>query len=316
MKREEMQQKLLNVHKNEIVGSFFVNTADQDYILARIAHDGKMGNAFFWAAGQAIEKYLKASLLLNGKSSIKDGNDKEYSHDLIRLFNDVNKYASDLFPERLTEPSQFEAPSWLEEAPLEFLERIKRYTNPDGRYNLFGCELSSQDLFHLDQFVFAARRVAFRLDAYPYITEPDPSLPSVFPSTVREKLMRHPEYQPRRDGRLDKIIKAGPNHALYDAALNSNYLFAPSDYKHKKIRLYSHSESSALWNAVGLPLDIFRQNPNRLNAEDAEPFAELADWIVENIKLPKPLKDDLRKASTEFRERASSILSPKPKETQ
>ena len=289
---KEEKQRYFNISKNEVVTRLFVNTADQDYILARIAHHGKMCNGFFWAAGQAIEKYLKASLLLNGKSS------KGYGHNLVRLFEDVNQYASDLFPERLTEPLQFEGPFWQEETPLEFLERIKTGTDPNSRYNLFGYHLSREDLFHLDQFVFAARSVAFRLCS---------------------------KHQRSSKDFLDKIAKADSNHILYDAALNYNFPFAPHDYKHKKTPLvYSRSESSVLSMMIGLPLEILQQNPisSHASAEDAESVAELADWIVKNIELPSCLSQDLcnartilRKRATAFRKRTST-LPPKQKETE
>ena len=197
--------------KNEVVTHFFVNTADQDYILARISHHGDIVNGFFWAAGQAIEKYLKASLLLNGKSS------KGYSHDLVKLFEAVNQYASDLFPERLTKPPQLKTEFFNgEETPVEFLKRIEPYTDPNSRYNIFGYCLSPGDLFYLDQFIFAARRVAFRLDARAS-------------RTVHEMLVSLPKYQPRK-GLLDKII-TDSNHKFYDAVLHFNFPFAPDCYE-------------------------------------------------------------------------------------
>ena len=159
----------IEVLKNNLVSRLFVNTADQDYALARIAHCMQMDNGFFWLAGQAIEKLLKASLLLNGHSAKNSG------HNLIELYRTVEAYASDLLPERLKKPCWLEFRSefsWQEETPLAFLERIQIYTDPNTRYNVFGTSLRGEDLIHLDQLIFALRRIAFPLDANPFLGKP------------------------------------------------------------------------------------------------------------------------------------------------
>jgi len=264
--------------------------ADQDYILARISYHEQMVNSFFWAAGQAIEKYLKASLLLNGKSS------KGYNHDLVKLFEAVNQYASDLFPERLTKPSQLRTAFWHEEeTPVEFLKRIKPYTDPNSRYNIFGYILSPEDLFHLDQFIFAARRVAFRLDAYPFLGQP--KYRQGVPQTVREMLVRSPKYEPRKN-LLGKIKKANSNHKLYDAALSFNFPFAPDDYDHKQIQIGSNWAGPVLYRLIFALLE----KPRSSLDTDA---ADLTDWVVENISLPKDLEQKLRNAGVCLRTRDS-----------
>ena len=68
-------------------------------------------------------------------------------------FEAVNQYPSDLFPERLTKPPQLKTEFFNgEETPVEFLKRIKPYTDPNSRYNLSGYCLSPGDLFYLDEF--------------------------------------------------------------------------------------------------------------------------------------------------------------------
>ena len=58
--------------KNSIVTSMFVDPGDENYVMARIAYHGGLYQDFFWNAAQATEKYLKASLLLNGETLIKN----------------------------------------------------------------------------------------------------------------------------------------------------------------------------------------------------------------------------------------------------
>lgn len=287
----------LNVLKNEVVTHFFVNTADQDYILARMSHHGHMVNGFFWAAGQAIEKYLKASLLLNRKSS-----KLSRKHDLVKFFKAVNQYASDLFPERLTKPPQLKTEFFNgEETPVDFLKRIKLYTDPNSRYNIYGYCLSPGDLFYLDQFIFAARRVAFRLDARASRTA----------RTVREMLSRLPKYQPRKD-LLGEII-TDSNHKFYDVVLHSNFPFAPDYYEQKqnkliqiKTQIISSEGSSVLGRLI---FGLLERPKSSINADLYIERADLADWVVKNIYLPEDVEKELCKASTCLRKRASASRS-------
>jgi len=59
-------QVVLNTYATDI----FRNQADFDYISARANYRLKLRQQFLWSAQQAVEKYLKAILLFNGKSAI------------------------------------------------------------------------------------------------------------------------------------------------------------------------------------------------------------------------------------------------------
>lgn len=71
---------------NEIARQMFVATADQNYILARTAYFNELDVDFFWLSAHALEKYLKAILLLNGRSA------KNYGHNIIDLYEDAKKW--------------------------------------------------------------------------------------------------------------------------------------------------------------------------------------------------------------------------------
>jgi len=74
---------------NSFAVGIFRKQADFDYISARSNYKLQFRQQFIWAAQQAIEKYLKAILLFNGKSakSYPDENGKKhkYGHDLCAL---------------------------------------------------------------------------------------------------------------------------------------------------------------------------------------------------------------------------------------
>ena len=270
----------LDVLKNNVVTSLFVDPADQDYALARMAYHTQMFRGFYWAAGQAIEKYLKASLLLNGESA------KKYSHDLVKLFEAVSQYALGLFPPSLGKPSHLEPdPSWEwgEETAAKFLQRISKFTNPHNRYNVFGLFKLPGDLFYVDQFIFAARRVAVQLDAYPFLGKP--KCRPGRPRTVRELLEKCSAYQPNGSP-FDKPLKAASDLALRDAVLHLNFPFSPPEQDRERVPATIAVEFSVLDTRI---FDLLDEG----KASEKMEAAILADWIVENIKLPEDTKEKL-----------------------
>jgi hypothetical protein len=91
--------KLKN-QKTALVEEIFINTADEDYVMARWCFLNRLSRHFFWNAAQSLEKYLKAALLLNGFSS------KGYNHNLVRLFHKAINFAGDIIPQQLKKPKQ------------------------------------------------------------------------------------------------------------------------------------------------------------------------------------------------------------------
>ena len=73
--------------KHSIVNELFIATADDNYIAARWCFHQNLNVDFFWLAVHCVEKYLKASLLLNGE------NVKKQSHDIVKMFPAVKALA-------------------------------------------------------------------------------------------------------------------------------------------------------------------------------------------------------------------------------
>ncbi len=266
----------LEALKTAVVKSMFIDMADKDYVLARMAHGANMYNVFFWLAGQAIEKYLKASLLLNEKSA------KGYSHKLPELFEEVCKYASDLFPKSLGKPDELEIPSghwlaedWNEEPPVDFVERFGRYANAHVRYNVFPFVVYERDLFHFDQFAFAARRVAVPLRVVPFKKQPE--------KTWHHLLKESPGYCTHRTS-FKRLLESLPDLTVRDAAQNLNFPLAPSDYPHK----------AQIGSAMSNPVLIMHVMGSAEGDPDCLEKADLGDWAVKSIELPKTIKHSLR----------------------
>ncbi len=281
----------LNALKNNVVTQMFVDTADQNYVIARWAYHRHLFLDFFWNASQALEKYLKASLLLNGQSA------KNQGHDLILLFDEVEKYAAEFFPSLLTQPSELnQLPDWHNETPRQFLGRFNDLGDSNNRYNVFGYIQRWEDLHHFDQMVYAVRRIAFNLDARPFMGPPS----ATGPKTVREALKRIKGYLPRSGGsRLDKILNSNGDDELREAGLKYNFPFAPADYDHPKgtIRVGTSSANSVLYQR------IVRQAKGTGSPTGDIEAADLGDWVIDNISLPNPIKNELHNYVQTLRQR-------------
>jgi len=294
----------LGVLKNSVVTEMFVDTADQNYLIARWAYHRGMYIDFFWNAVHALEKYLKASLLLNGYSSKRNSNNESYGHDLTLLFDSVCCYAQDLFPETLQMPKQFKAMMgdlhWKDETPHAYLERLYALGEANNRYNIFGYTQRWEDLFHFDQMVFHTRRVAFELAACPFLGRGP--FPDSLPKTVRQSLERQDNFQPRGPtSRLYKLLGTKGDDELRDAGLKLNFRFAPPGYDHQQssIRVGTSASDPVLHRRI-----VARAESMAASSADKE-AADLSDWVVENITLPGDVKNQLREHAQVLRNRSS-----------
>jgi HEPN domain-containing protein len=88
----------LQVILNTFASDVFRKQADYDYISARANYRMRLRQQFLWSAHQAVEKYLKATLLFNGRSArfyTPLGAKKrcEFGHDLNALITEVKNIA-------------------------------------------------------------------------------------------------------------------------------------------------------------------------------------------------------------------------------
>ena len=75
----------------DVIYESFVVTGDQDYLMSRLLAQKGLPRGFYWAAAQAIEKYLKAFLLMNGES-VKEFN----AHPINELFKVASRIDTSL----------------------------------------------------------------------------------------------------------------------------------------------------------------------------------------------------------------------------
>ena len=275
----------LRPEKYAIVRELFVDTADDNYITGRWCYSQGLFVDFGWLAVHALEKYLKAVLLLNGRSSIG------YGHDVTALYRDVMSIGRDLLPDSLDKPARF-TEHWQEETPAAYLERLYSSGNADNRYLLFGYSLMREDLFKLDRMVFSVRRLCTVLDE-PYLSasvrrDLGQSEPGMHDFTTREFLLRRSDYwQSVAGGKLAEAIAGKRGEYLQGVVLNYNLAFAPNDYEHPGMPLPWAAHNSILLRHIIEPL-------NSEAPPSVKDFArETRDWVVANIQLPRETKREL-----------------------
>ena len=163
----------------DVIYESFVVTADQDYLTARLLAKSGLYRAFYWAAAQAIEKYLKAFILLRGES-VKDG-----KHDVEALYKKACTLDAAL--QRITiEPHDLLAvPEYAREylkvySTIEFLRNVDKFGRPDNRYNSFGVDFNTGFLFALDHFVFSLREKTIVPDIWQSLRKVDGHLLDTF----------------------------------------------------------------------------------------------------------------------------------------
>ncbi len=284
----------LDVLKNNIVTNMFVDPGDDNYVMARIAYHSGLYQDFFWNAAQAAEKYLKASLLLNGETLVKSNGHNKFGHNLVRLFRKVESYAGEFFPDSLTKPSQLGDVHWREETPQKFVERLNAAGDPSARYNVHGYSKQWEDLCHLDQYLWAARRVAFQLDLIiaPRQLRTNPDVPQ----TVADHLRRSSNYTPRSvASRLAKLTGPRSRAELRDAFFKGNFPFAPQDYDHGPIFHGTAGSNPVLYRRIL----AYVQDEGDVAANPK--IADLADWAASNIFLGDAIATQLRDAADRLR---------------
>lgn len=273
----------------DIVHDLFVRTADENYITARWCAMNHLNSDFLWLGVHCLEKYMKAALLINGKSA------KGFSHDIVKLYSPLKKVAGPLIRDTLEKPEQLSIGHWASATTPEFLERLMRSGNAENRYLLYGYVTHGADLFMLDQLVFDIRRLACSLDQAKF-RRSEEGAPRI---TNRQLLSENPLFSPTLHLPLDMLVAANSESPIRFAALNLNFSFAPEDFEHESIK-----GSGAARNPV-----LARRILDPLASDDVTAVAEalaVAEWFMANVQAPKegiidPIKLAVAEAKAKLR---------------
>ncbi|MER8847479.1 hypothetical protein [Mesorhizobium australicum] len=274
--------------KHDIVKELFLKTADQTYVVARWCFLNGLYLDFYWNALHALEKYLKAVLLINGQSAKVAADGTAYSHDLEKLFAAVQLIASDLLPATLTRPADLQIQHWRDESVDNFLKRLNDLGRAENRYNIFGFSQQPEDLHKLDMVIFSVRQLCVPLDAPFWGRRQD----APNDKTFRQMLVEHPRSVLRRVGtKFYDLIGRKGTIAVREAALIHNLPFAPADYDHGELRSGSSADNPVLYRR----LLVYADNGTQY-AEDAEGLADICDWLIESVQLSPAVKAEINAA--------------------
>ena len=188
-----------------ITRQMFIDTADNNYILARSAFFDQLYGEFFWLSHQALEKYFKAILLMN-RVSAKSG-----SHDLSNLHAKMINIDKRIKFPCLKKPADIDI-DWHDESFVAHLEKLNQYGSPNNRYGMYGYSVVTEDLIKIDQSVWAVRRFCrpFLCNSkssadgsvkeidYVAVLSDNASEWEIGSSTPIEKLIRRDKENPRR----------------------------------------------------------------------------------------------------------------------
>lgn len=143
----------------DVIYESFVTSADEDYLSARVLAVKGLPRAFAWGAGQALEKYFKAFLLLRGRKV--NGNEFR-GHPIRKLYNAVVELDPAIASIDMTPHPNINAElrikAHIKTIPLpEFIDIIERIGDPGNRYNAAGVDFDTNYVFALDAFVHGFR---------------------------------------------------------------------------------------------------------------------------------------------------------------
>lgn len=158
----EHTQGRIERHIVRVICDSFLVPADEDYLTARLLAQRGMHRAFFWAASQAVEKYLKAFLLMRGESVITSK--LKHGHPIVELYNAacaadsaLSSVNTNLHPD--IKIHQDFAKYFQNLTPQQLMQDLEDKGGADNRYNTFGVQFNTNYLFSLDSFICGLRKL-------------------------------------------------------------------------------------------------------------------------------------------------------------
>ena len=266
-------------YRHSIVDEIFIKTADDNYVTARWCYANGFDVDFLWLSAHSLEKYLKAVLLLNGRSGkagVLSGKKANYGHDIERLYADVRPLAPELLKQDLVCPDEIIEEVWRPETVEHFVRRLHQMGHADNRYQLTGYVIRQDDIFKIDQLVFMVRRLCRPLDNH-FFGKKRPGVPD---ESFRQRMVKDHPISANLHSRLEEVMSGKQGEQAKHAALNQNFQFARKDYAHTTMRgPRFHFSNPVLPRRVIEPLDAGR-------LEDDTHSDVLWQWTKDNIHLP------------------------------
>ena len=212
------EQEVFAGTRDSVIKGCFRDTADRDYIAARLLHRQQLWEQFLWMGLQAIEKYLKAIILFD------DGDTRNLGHDITKALNKAEKI------ERLG--------MRVSPRAREFIEYLEEQGK--NRYFTWPRYVKGKELLHLDHTVWQIRRFC-----------DDFFFPWDLPILMERQSARLKEVQAGREknwatfrleklGYLEMVLDGGKHPELRSALVWKNFYFGKRNKKRIITRQAEH----------------------------------------------------------------------------
>lgn len=274
----------LDERKVDLIFNLYVDPADQDYLSARWAFNNGLFQSFYNSAGQSLEKYLKAALLLQDQSA------RNYGHDLDRLYAGVSR----LDPDRYL-PAQLDLPkttamgrnAWQDKPPNLFADYLKVYGSPDNRFAFYGTFVNGPVLHVLDILCHALRR----LMRHRNFVAGDIFDTCSFRTCSEGRIVEPADWMLRSDLLLERLFigrySVGQTERLQEIFLNMNMAFNAARNTEEWSFGGQYIQGSPLYNALVRAKEIDISPENRVIVD------QLRLWARDKIQMSEKVRKQL-----------------------
>jgi hypothetical protein len=204
---------------NDFAIPCFRESADQDYIAARMSYRAGLIPQFHWSGLQAVEKYLKAILLLNRIDA------RSVKHDLNRALEHARKLPFDIKLSRLAMGF------------IGHLDRFGRYRYLETSFFVYGPKLAE-----LDRTIWEIRRYCKVVD---YVLEVEGGREKNMLQSELGRIACSESKPPHKfqlpNGLLERILDM-KDHPARNALIWQNAFFG--SYSRKKVKVPTHFQAT------------------------------------------------------------------------
>jgi hypothetical protein len=181
-----------------VIYESFVVPGDQDYLMSRLLAQKGLPRGFYWAAAQAIEKYLKAFLLING-----EGVKRFKAHPIKALFEAASRIDTSIASLNILPHQNIQVDASVSHhlktfATTAFIDDIDKHGSADNRYNTFGVEYNTGHLCAMDSLSFKLRK---KINAIPI----GKSFKKLSPDLIQIFEKNNPWFQTEENQMLNRI---------------------------------------------------------------------------------------------------------------
>lgn len=204
----------MNILVNHFALSSFRETADKDYITARMAYRARLIQPFRWSALHCLEKYVKGILLLNRVNA------KDLRHSVLPGI------------ERMKQHGKFELD--ISASTIKFIKNLEN-SGAEDRYYLLSYDIEPFEITRFDHAVWELRRYCQPLDYD--ITDQSGKTVNML-SQELERIRRAKEIHEKGScitgGILENILE-NKKHPAREFLIWNNLFFGPSRRKGVKM---------------------------------------------------------------------------------